>query len=147
MPIKDAAFNFSDQQALTGTSDVVSTNVYAVGANGAAAAVATKLFEGGGQEKKLFVQVTASGGTTPTFRARLVGADNAALTSNPIILAETGVSAALTAADLPVVYEINVAHQRTAKLYYGVIYIQAGTTPTATVNAWIGDEGQNNLVR
>lgn len=140
MPIQDASFKFSAQQAITGTSDVVSTNVYDAGA-------AVKLFEGSGEEKKLFVQVTASGGTTPAMRARLVGADNAALTSNPIIIAETGVSATLAAADLPVTYELNLANQRTAKQYYGVIYLQTGTSPTATVNAYVGKESQSNLVR
>lgn len=125
--IIDALLTFSKQQALTGTSDVVSTNVYDAGA-------AKKLHQGAGG-LKIAIQVTASGGTTPTFRARYVGADNAALTTNPIILADTGVSAAIAAADLPLIYDLIPSQQTTDKRYYGVIYLQGGTTPTATVNA------------
>lgn len=133
--ILDAQFNFSDQQSLTGTSDVVSTNVYDLGAAG-------KLFQGAAG-LKLAIQVTASGGTSPTFRAKLVGADNAALTSNPITLADTGTSAAIAAADVPVIYELLPGQQNTAKRYYGVIYTQGGTSPTATVNAQVAIDAQS----
>lgn len=140
MAVLDALLTFSAQQALTGSSDVISSNVYNAGS-------AKKVFEGSGEEVKLAIQVTASGGTTPTLRARFVGADNAALDSNPIIIAETGVSAALVAADIPKLYELLLANQATAKQYYGVIWLQAGTSPTATVNAFICHTAPNNLVR
>lgn len=140
MAILDNHFDFANQQALTGTVDVVSTNVYDAGS-------AKKLFQGGGEPIKLGVQVTASGGTTPTIRARLVGADNAALTTNPVIIADTGVSAAIVAADLPIIHELTPAFQATAKQYYGVIFTQGGTTPTATVNAHLVRDAQSNLLR
>lgn len=142
MAIMDAYFNFADQQSLTGTSDVVSTNVYDAGSE-------KKLFAGsaGTFPLKIAVNVTASGGTSPTFRARFVGADNAALTTNPIILADTGVSAVLTADDLPVHRELVPMGQRTAKRYYGVMFTQGGTSPTATVNASGVVDAQTNHLR
>lgn len=136
----DALLNFASQQSLSTTSDVVSTNVYDAGS-------AKKVFGGSGEEVKLAIQVTAAGGTSPTFRARLVGADNAALTTNPIILADTGTSAVLAASDLPVIYELVPAMQPTAKQYYGVIFLLGGTTPTATANAQVAHTAQSNLVK
>lgn len=136
----DGLFNFSSQQSLTGTSDVVSTNVYDAGS-------AVKLWQGGGRAPKVLIQQTASGGTTPTLRARFVGADDAGLTSNVITLADTGVSAAIVAADLPRLIELVPNYQTTAKRYYGLIYLQGGTTPTATVNAQVGEANQTNNVR
>ena len=137
--ILDKNFNFAVQQALTGTSDVVSSNVLDL-------TTARKLFEGGGGGKLLITQI-ASGGTTPTLSARLVGADNAALTSNPIILAQTGVSDAIVAADLPRQLEVVPVLQTTAKRFYGVIFLQGGTSPTATVNAQIVADSQTNLIK
>jgi hypothetical protein len=66
---------FASGQSLSGTSDQLSTNVYDAGS-------AKKLFAGRGG-LKIAVQVSAVGGTNPTFRARFVGADDAALSSNP----------------------------------------------------------------
>jgi hypothetical protein len=140
MAIQDGFFNFARQQSLSGTSDTVSTNVYNAGS-------AIKLFCGAGEPMKLAVQVTAAGGTSPTFRARLVAADNAALTTNPIIIVDTGVSAVLTAADLPVLYELLVGLQVTAKQYYGVIFLQSGTSPTATANAFLAHGVASNLLK
>lgn len=143
----DNGFFFAKQQALTGTADVVSTNVHrawdpGIGTNGPVI-----LFDGV-DNGYVAVQITGGlGGTNPTFRARFVGADNAALTSNPVILAETGVSAVLVAADIPKLYFLPIAMQRTAKEYYGVIFTQGGTTPTTTVNAFYTYTQQSNLIR
>lgn len=132
--ILDNVFNFASGQSLTGTSDVNSTNIYDAGLPGPGA-VAIKVFDGGGRPFKVMVEATASGGTNPTIRARLVGADDAALTSNVIILADTGVSRVLTASDLPWTAELVPSSQMDAKRYYGVIWTQSGTNPTATVSA------------
>ena len=137
MAIQDANLVFSDEQALTGTTDVVSTNVYDAGS-------ARKLFEGY-QRGQIAVVVTAAGGTTPTFRARVVGADDDALTTNPVILADTGVSAAITAGDLPLNYSLQPAVQAASKRYYGVIYTLGGTTPTATVSAAFQETQQSTF--
>lgn len=136
----DKNFQFSKQQAITGTSDVASTNVWDV-------TTARKVFQGAGKAVKLGVQVTASGGTSPTFRARFVGADNAALTTNPVIIADTGVSAAIASTDIPVLYELNLNHQNVTKAFYGVMFTQGGTSPTATVNAHISADEQSNLLK
>lgn len=140
MSMIEGSMHFARQQELTGTTDVVSTHVYDAGE-------AVKLFEGVGGREKLVVQVTEVGGTDPTFRARYVAADNAALTTNPIILADTGVSPALAAADIPKLYELRPALQTTAKRYYGVIFTMGGTTPTAKANAFVAETSQSRLVR
>lgn len=138
--ILDAVFNFASQQSLSGTSDQASTNVLDLGS-------AKKLFQGFGEPLILSVMVTAVGGTNPTFRAWLVGADSADLTSNPIVICDTGVSAVLAASDLPVLYELLVGGQNTAKRYYGVLFDQGGTSPTATANAQLVHGAQSNLVK
>lgn len=128
-------FQFSKQQAITGTSDVVSTDVYDAGA-------AVILFSGDNDNLIIQTVQTASGGTNPTMRIRLVGADNAGLTTNPIIIDESGVSAVLTAGDLPRVVNLKPAHQRVPKRFYGIIYLQGGTSPTATINAHLSEANQ-----
>lgn len=134
--ILDKTFDFADQQSLSGTTETASTNVYNAGA-------AVKLFQGRAGAK-LAVQVTAAGGTSPTFRAKLVGADNAALTTNPVVIAETGVSAVIASTDLPVLYELNPGLQSTAKQYYGVLFTLGGTSPTATANAQFAEDAHSN---
>lgn len=136
----DNIFNFADQQSISGTSDTNSTNVHDAGS-------AKKVFGGNGEPAKLVVHITAAGGTSPTVRARFVGADDAALTSNTIDIADSGFTPVLAAADLPYIIELKLAHQKTAKRYYGVIWDQAGTSPTATVNAQIASASQTNLVK
>lgn len=134
--MRDAFLTFSDQQALAGTSAQNSTNVYDAGA-------AKKLFAGTARGK-VAIQVTAIGGTSPTFEAKLVGADDAALTTNVVTLADTGTSPVITA--VPALYELTASNQSVAKRYYGVIYTQGGTSPTATANAAVVDAAENMLV-
>jgi len=142
----DSVQEYSNAQSLSGTSDVVSTNVYDH-------KTAAKLHAGtaGGKVK---IQVTVEGpaaNADNTLRARYVGADNAALTTNPIILADTGV-VALAETTTPAngtqkVFELYPGEQETAKQFYGVIYTQGGTSPTFTVSAAPVAAGQTNLVR
>ena len=136
----DGHFNFADQQAISGTSDTVSTNVYDAGS-------AKKLFGGANRKARLAIQVTAAGGTSPTFQAKLVGADNAALTTNPVVIADTGITGTIAAADLPLLFELVPGLQTEDKRYYGVIFDQGGTSPTATVNAQISMEPHSALLR
>lgn len=129
--ILDNVFNFSSAQVLgTGTSDVLSTNVYDAGS-------AVTLFAGGGKSFKISIDVSSitSGSSDATFRARFVGADDAALTSNVQILDDTGVSLAEVAGDAPKHFVLEGRNQTKAKRYYGVIYTQGGTTPNHTVSA------------
>ena len=136
----DNGFVFAEQQSLSGNSDQTSTNVFD-------ALVAKKLFGGsGGRGPKIAIAITAIAGTTPNFRARLVGADNAALSSNPIILADTGVSRTLASTDLPWCPEFQPAEQLDSKRYYGVIFTQGGNSDnTATVNATGVMDAQSNI--
>lgn len=129
---------FSAAQALTGTSDVNSTNVYDAGS-------AKKLFQGSGQPVKVSGVAKCTGGTSPTFRARFVGADDAALTSNVVILADTGATGVLTSGDR-VPFELTPSMQTASKRYYGVIYLDGGTAPTITVSAALVASGQTNQV-
>jgi hypothetical protein len=140
MAIQDACFNFASQQSLSGTAAQNSTNVYDAGS-------AKLLFGGSANLFVLAVEVTAAGGTSPTFRAQLVGADDAALSSNVITIAETGVSKVLAASDLPVLYRLSVNNQTTSKRYYGVIFTQSGTSPTATANAQFEQTSHDNLTK
>jgi hypothetical protein len=141
MAIQDAQLLFSAAQDLTAGDgvDENSTNVWDAGS-------AKKAFSGY-QRAYVAVTVAAAGGTTPTIRARFVGAADAALTSGVIILADSGDSRALTAADLP--YQIQLhpgPTQLDTKQYYGVIYTMTGTVPTATVSAAIQETQQTNMV-
>lgn len=132
----EASQNFATVQALTGTSDVVSTNVLDVGS-------AKKAFGGAGHPVKVSAGYVNASGTTPTIRVRLVGADNAALTTNPEILADSGVSATVTAG-VPVVYELVPSMQKVAKRYYGVVWTQGGTTPVGAGTANLVLDAQSN---
>jgi len=138
----DGTFNFCPaKQSLTGTSDVLSTNVLDVGS-------AKKIFGGAiGKGPKVVVYVTAIGGTSPTIRARLVAAGSADLsTTTPIILADSGVSRVIVAGDLPMAIELVPGDQLDAKRYYGVIFTQSGTNPTADVIAELVLDSQTNLL-
>lgn len=141
MPMLDASFNFADQQSLAAFSGgVVSSYVYDAGA-------AVKLFEGD-QKAIVDVLLTAAGGTTPQVRAELRGADDAALTSNPIILAAATSLASIAAADLPVRLSMKPSGQRTAKRYYGLWFVATGNADnTATANGQVALEHQSNLIR
>lgn len=139
MSMKDALWTFSTQQALTGTSATASTDIHDAGS-------AKKVFSGH-QRLKLEVRVTAVGGTSPTFRAQLIGAGSADLTTTtPIVLWDSGVTRVLTSADLPYVLEGVVHSQLDAKRYYGVLFTLGGTTPTATVDAAMVQDAQTNMM-
>src|SRR5436190_9713968 len=122
--------------AATGATDAVSTNVYNAGS-------AKSVFGGSGRAK-VAIHVTAAAGTTPKFRARLVGADNAALTTNPEIISDTGLSAAITAGLLPLSYELVPSNQKVAKQYYGVIVVMGGADNTCTYSANVVETSQND---
>lgn len=138
MAIADLYFNFSDGQALTGTAAVLSTNVYDAGS-------AVKLFQGGASDFRFIVTATSVAGTTPTLAVALVGADNAALTTNPVTLASAGAASPDALGNITL--QMNPSAQTSSKRYYGLFYTQAGTTPTSTVNAeaTVGN-AQSNLI-
>jgi hypothetical protein len=129
--------------SLTGTDDVISTNVYDAGA-------AVKLFEGFSQKPPKLCATwentgDGGGGAGLTGQIKLVGADSANLATNPIVIADSGIFA-LTALEFKK-FEIPVLGQSTAKRYYGVIFDQGGTTPTADVTAILAEAMQSNMLR
>ena len=138
--ILDNGFNFTGTgagQAISGTVAQNSTNVFDAG-------IAKRLFGGSGARgPRLTTILSAVGGTTPTFRAQFVGADDAALTLNVITIADTGTTRALVAGDLPLVSELQPAEQLDVKRYYGFIFTQTGTAPTGTVAAQLGESVQS----
>jgi hypothetical protein len=139
--MKEGLLKLSTQQAIAGAASQISSNVFD-------ATTIRRLFGGFGEPFKILVTVTAIAGTTPNFRARLVAADNAALTTNPIDLWETGLSRTLVAADIPWIYEQVISGQQTAKQFYGMFYTQTGNADnSATVNCIFANAHQNNLLR
>lgn len=133
----DASMPGGSGVAVTGTSDAIIGDVYDAGS-------AKKLFGGSaGLGPKAAISFSAIGGTSPTARVRLVGADDAALTTNPVILGDTGVSRVLTSADLPYMAEFIPGEQLDAKRYYGFIATLGGTSPTGTVSAALVADAQS----
>lgn len=134
MAIIDASKAFSAAQSLSTTADVVSTNVFDAGS-------AKKVYAGANRTV-ISGYITMTGGTgTLSWRARYVAADDAGLTTNPIILADTGTmlkgpdgATALSATD-KAAFELHPALQPAAKRYYGIAWTLGGTTPTATGSA------------
>lgn len=129
----DANFAFDVTPQTIGAAnpaiDVLSTNVYDAGA-------AKKLFAGDSRRPGFMaVGCLVTAGTNPTLRARLVGADNDALTTNPEIIADTGAVAfddagSALAANGFFHKEVPITGQKAAKRYYGIIYTP-GTVDTA----------------
>lgn len=147
-------FNFSGTQGVppaSGTPQAVSTGT-TISSNVYDALVAKKLFAGStGRGPKLSIDIPASGvtlGTNPTFQAQLVGADNAALTTNPIVLGQIGPTRVLTAADFPAAsglhFELQVGEQLDAKRFYGISYVVGGTAVTFGVNANLVETAQSS---
>lgn len=130
--ILDQLFKFASDQALTASA--ISTNVLDFGA-------AVSLFGGDNRDLRMWLNQTASGGTSPTIRAQLIGADNAALTTNAITIADTGT---LTGAVQRV--QATIGPQSAAKRFYGISFTLGGTSPTATVDVEIVESPQTNLV-
>lgn len=122
----DAAWAF-DPTPKTVTATGNSTNVNDQGS-------AKNLFQGTGEPFRISGFYKGNSGANPTIRVQLVGADDAALTTNVIIIADTGVSPVLTAGAL-VPFELIPQMQSAAKRFYGLIYTLAGTTPNIDVLA------------
>ena len=145
MALLDATLDFGLTAISSSTADTVSTNVYD-------ATSAKKLFAGAMEKPGIFGRITLSAGTgTLSVRARFVAADNAALTTNPEILADTGVhlnkadgSTALANTDT-FTFTLQPANQFAPKRYYGIIYTLGGTTPSATCDGRFSIDDQSNM--
>jgi hypothetical protein len=123
--------------------DVISSNV-------SDQVTAVKLFEGSTRNPPRFmVGIKITAGTSPTVRARYVGADDAALTSNVVILADSGTrtkdtdGTALASGDF-VALDIPVSGQTIAKRYYGAIYTPGVVDEALEVTASIVESAQTH---
>lgn len=124
--IIDKLLRFSASQALTAASGTASTDVLDLGASGAISQLGRPMY--------VVVVVEASGGTSPTLAVAVQTDDN------------SGFSSALVAATFPATAQTT----RTQVLplpditerYVRLTYTQAGTSPTATVSAFLTDSPQ-----
>lgn len=129
MAILDTTLLFSENQAITATA--ISTNVMQFPATGTVphegAALARNL--GPGNEIPLFIQVTEAFATLTSLTIDVVTADNAALSTNPVVLATTG---AIAAATLVAGYKPNprIFPDGTVKEYLGIRYTVTGSNAT-----------------
>lgn len=91
---------------------------------------------GAGEEMYWFLQLAAKGGTTPTIKAVLVGADDSGFSSNKITIVDTGT---LSDPALGFAWKGAVPHH-TKKRYYRVEYTLGGTNPTFTATSGLATQ-------
>lgn len=124
MTVLDKNLQFSDSQALTVTAD--STNHYDA---------TTDRDIGPGEPMAVVVYVeTALGGTTPTISVSIETDDNSSFSSGTVLTtSQTYTPAQLVAADNMIVVPMTMNNER----YIQLNYTMAGTSPTATVSAYL----------
>ena len=141
-------FDQTPKNLAAGVADQLSTDVLDEGTT-----PLKKLFEGFAPLPPKFCvtyKITAGTGVL-SFRARLVAADNAALTTNPIILADTGVqtrkqtSDAVLAIGDQLIFEIPVTGQYVAKQFYGAIYTKGTADQDGEVTCYVGGAIQSQM--
>jgi hypothetical protein len=131
MAILDKSLLFSENQAAGTAASVISENVLRFPATG------TVMYEGAalprnlgpGNEIPLFVQVTEAFNTLTSLEVQVVTADNAALSSNPVVL---GTSGPVALALLQPGYKFNprIFPDGVVKEYLGLIYVRVGSNAT-----------------
>lgn len=133
-----------------GIPAITNSNTATVSPNVFDAGAAVKLFGNRGSDLKVVGHAVCTADDNPTLKVELIGADNAALTTNPMTLGSTGVSALgpdgatawASGADIP--FTIKVQRQFVAKRYYGLMVTLGGTNPDTAGTA--GGAGEANLV-
>lgn len=136
--MQDAHLTYSTKQSLPAAQVSNSTDVYDAGE-------AKKLFEGFSPKKPIFkVSGKVTAGAATQIQAKLVGADDAALTQNVVVIADTGQTAVIASGGL-IDLEVACFGQTTAKRYYGVIYTMTGAGGTADVSAFVTEAPQSNM--
>lgn len=133
--VRDDQLMFSDGQAITATAN--STNV--IDLKNTAPGILHA-----GQPVRLDARVGAAFNNLTNLRVDLVTADNAALSTNPVVLD----SATVLLAGLTAGAEISGLQfaQGTAKRYLGLVYTVTGTAPTTgTVSAGLLLDKQTNV--
>lgn len=124
MAIRDALAEVSSSQVL-GTGATLSTFSVPL-----SVAIRARGFEAE-------VNVSSVSGTTPTLTIEVVGADDAGLTSNLIVL--DSFAPVIATGQAAKNYYMKVADLR-KKAFIGLRYTMAGTTPAATVKSGFFDE-------
>lgn len=132
-------FSFSDQQAISSdfSGGVVSSVVYDAGA-------AVKMFEGVPGSFVIAGEFTAQT-HDPVVIVKFLGADDAALTTNPIVIAQHTSEGLTTAKLLTSHFELHPGNQQTAKQFYGLWYVGDDSSARCTVNASGCGTGQSNM--
>ena len=125
--IIDKLLRFSASQALSAASGTASTDVLDLGAD--------RDFTALGQPLYVVVVVEASGGTNPTLQV-VVQTDDSAGFSSPVAI-HTG-PALLQASNRTQIIPFPHTNER----YLRLAYTQGGTSPTATVSAFITTDPQ-----
>ena len=121
----DKQTTLSEDQAVTVTA--ISTDVYDQGVNGGNL--------GAGQPLMFEALVTDDFAGATSVEVQLVGADNAALTSNPVIIESSG---AVALADLTAGYRFaGTANLHEAKQFIGFKYVVVGPATGGTVTSFI----------
>lgn len=130
---------FIDGNFLFGLPAITNSNTATVSTNVLDAGSAVKMF-GGPKVGKICARIAVTADASPSIKVDLVGADNAALTSNPVVLASSGVvatdeaGAALTSGGI-VDIQFGVGYQTAAKQFYGLVITLGGTNPDILVDA------------
>lgn len=120
------------------TVNQISDNVYD-------AASAVKVFEGYSHHApRLSLTGKVTAGAATQVRARLVGADDAALTTNVVTIADTGLGEVI-ANGASFHKECVCNGQVTAKRYYGILFDTAGAAGTADVVGTVEEAPQSNM--
>lgn len=122
--IIDKLLTFSDSQAITGTSAVISTDVLDLGADRDFTALGRPLY--------VVVVVRASGGTAPTLAIDLQTDDNVGFSSPAVIASQAATPAAIRQVRI-------LPFPHTNERFLRLSYLQGGTSPTATLQAFITD--------
>jgi hypothetical protein len=122
----DKLLRFSTSQALSGASGTASTDILDLGADRDFTALGRPLY--------VVVVVEASGGTSPTLQVILQTDDNSSFSSATALYTGPATSQAARTQIIPFPHE----NER----YLRLAYTQGGTSPTATVSAFITDAPQ-----
>lgn len=150
MPVIEGlfAFDVTPQTLAVGAADQLSTNVYNAGS-------ALRKFSGLSPKPPFLVSnyVITAGTGALSWRVRFVGADNAALTTNPEIIVDSGVqlrenvtgTEAALAIGSRITYAMSLRGQRMAKQYYGAIYTQGTADQQGKVSCYVTETPQTNM--
>lgn len=122
----DKNLRFSASQALSAASGTASTDLLDLGADRDLTALGRQLY--------VVVVFEASGGTNPTMQVVLQTDDNSSFSSATAIYTGPALLQSLGAQIIPMPH--------TNERYLRLTYTQGGTSPTATVSAFITDSPQ-----